>query len=55
MMDFFQNNDNTGVCSTTRTFFQRMRRKSWTKRPDEKKENDKSDNLGQHEAMALSG
>ena len=53
LIDFLQNNDNTST--TTRTFFPSMTRKHWITRPDQKEENDKDDNFGQDEAMALSG
>ena len=52
-MDFLQNNDKTVTCSITRTISPRMTRKNWIKGPDQKENNDKDDNFGQDEAMAL--
>ena len=53
-MDFWQNNKNTGICSTTRAISLRMTTKV-QRRQDQNKANDKDDNFVQSEARAYSG
>ena len=54
LMDFLQNNKNTGICSTTRAISLRMTTKG-QQRQDQNKANDKDDNFVQSEARAYSG
>ena len=54
LIDFLQNNKNTGICSTTRATSLRMTTKG-QQRQDQNKANDKDDNFVQSEAMAYSG
>ena len=54
LMDFLQNNKNTGICSTTRANSSRMTTKG-QQRQDQNKANDKDDNFEQSEARAYSG
>ena len=54
MLEFLQNNKNTGICSTTRAISLRMTTKG-QQRQDQNKANDKDDNFVQSEAKAYSG
>ena len=54
LVDFLQNNKNTGICSTTRAISLRMTTKG-QQRQDQNKANDKDDNFEQSEARAYSG
>jgi len=54
LMDFLENNKNTGICNTTRAISLRMTTKG-QQRQDQNKANDKDDNFEQSEARAYSG